>query len=81
MNVGQVVFSKCGRDKGFPFIIISIENDYIYLIDGTMRLICKPKKKKMKHVQPTNIIIDLDVVGKRGLQDADIQKMLLPFTR
>ncbi len=78
MTAGQVVFSKCGRDKGLPFVIISIDGEYVFLADGKLRLICKPKKKKKKHVQPTNTVLDL-AVGKRGLQDADIRKLLLPF--
>ena len=77
MTKGQVVFSKCGRDKGLPFVVLSAEGEYVFLADGCLRLICKPKKKKLKHIQPANVILDLDSVGNRGLQDADIRKMLL----
>lgn len=80
MTAGQVVFSKRGRDKGRPFVVLSVENDFVYLSDGAMRPLHKPKKKKSKHVQPTNTVLDMvEAAGSRGMQDADIRKWLLPF--
>lgn len=77
MTAGRVVYSKCGRDKGKPFVVVSAEGEYVYLADGRMRFLSKPKKKKIKHVQPVNMVLDLQKAG--GLQDADIRKMLQPF--
>ena len=77
MEIGQVVFSKCGRDKGQVFVVISVMNDYVYLVDGQLRLINKPKKKKAIHIQPTNIVVCVKKAG--GLTDADIYRKLLPF--
>lgn len=78
---GQVVFSKCGRDKGRPFLVLSTDGEYIYITDGSMRPLQKPKKKKARHTQPTNTLLDLETAaGQRGLLDADIRKLLLPFT-
>lgn len=57
--LGQVVNSKAGRDKEKSFIVIEIINeDYILLSDGSLRKIEKPKKKKIKHVMPTEIIVE-----------------------
>jgi len=75
MDIGQVVFSKNGRDKGKAFVIINIEDNYLYLVDGKLRTLNKPKKKKLKHVQPVNYIATLTTDG-RDLQNADIQKEL-----
>jgi ribosomal protein L14E/L6E/L27E len=80
MVTGQIVFTKCGRDKGKAFIVISIHEDYLYLVDGKVRTLCKPKKKKAKHVQPTNYIAELKTDG-RALQDADIRKHLKTFAK
>lgn len=55
---GQIVFSKCGHDKGKLYIVVSVSNDYLYLADGTIRTLQKVKKKKIKHVQPTNCIVE-----------------------
>jgi ribosomal protein L14E/L6E/L27E len=77
---GQVILVKRGRDKGNMMIVLAVENEggavYLRLTDGKTRLVAKPKKKKITHVQPTNTIVDLQRVGPRGLQDADIRKML-----
>lgn len=60
LSIGQVVYSKSGRDKRRPFIITAADNEYVYLVDGDVRQFTKPKKKKIKHIQVTNDII-LDI--------------------
>ncbi len=49
-SVGDIVISKNGRDKGFYFVIMSIENEYAYISNGSSRKSDKPKKKKLKHL-------------------------------
>jgi len=78
MQTGQIVFAKSGRDKGKAFIVINIHEDYLYLADGKLRTLDKPKKKKQMHVQPTNYVAKLETDG-RALQDADIRKQLKAF--
>jgi len=78
MKIGQIVFVKTGSGKGDAFIVISIQNEYIYLVDGKRRPLIKPKKKKVMHVQPTNYIAHLETDG-RALQDADIRKRINEF--
>ena len=78
MKIGQIVFSKKGRDKGYALIVIAVESEYVFLADGLVRPLIKPKKKKLRHVQPTNTVVDLTAVTG-GLKDADIRKMLALF--
>ena len=52
------------------------EGEFVYLADGRTRTLAKPKKKKAKHLQPTNYFMDLSPPDGRGLQDADIRKSL-----
>jgi len=80
-QVGQIVFSKRGRDKGVAFIILSVEGEYIYLADGMTRQKDKPKKKKLKHVQPTNTISDniVTALSSDRLLDSDLRKALKEF--
>ncbi len=79
---GQVVFSKSGRDKSKPFIIVDFDEDYVYLADGRLRLLEKPKKKKKMHVQICNDIIE-EIKSKLehnlNLSDADLRKALKPY--
>ena len=57
---GMLVYSKAGRDKGKLFLVLNTENDFVYLADGDTRRVTKPKKKKLKHVNKTNRILELD---------------------
>ena len=68
MTAGQFVLSKCGRDKGQLFVVLMVDGEYLYLVNGTSRPLSKPKKKKCKHVQPTNAN-----AGSMGT-DAEIRK-------
>lgn len=76
---GQVVYSKCGRDKGRPFIIVDFDEEFVYLADGSLRKLEKPKKKKQKHIQVSKEVC-YDIKKKLDeslyLLDADIRKAL-----
>ena len=50
-SVGDIVVSKNGRDKGVFFVIMSVENEYAYISNGSSRKSDKPKKKKLKHLK------------------------------
>jgi ribosomal protein L14E/L6E/L27E len=79
MLEGTVVFSKAGRDKSKALVVLFSEEAYVFLADGKERPIARPKKKKMKHVQPTNFQINLQPECGRMLQDADVRKMLKEY--
>lgn len=50
-EVGGLVLSMAGRDKGNLFVILKLEQDYLILADGRSRTVEHPKRKKKKHVQ------------------------------
>ena len=79
MITGQIVISKRGRDKGRVMVVVAVDGEYAYLADGASRLLEKPKKKKSKHIQLTNTVLDLAIPSGRALQDADIRKYLAAF--
>lgn len=57
--IGKVAYSTSGRDKDRLFIIIGIINDeYVYISDGDLRVVEKPKKKKIKHLKITSTSAD-----------------------
>lgn len=81
-SVGQIVFSKRGRDKGKPFIVLQVEDDYVYLADGVLRRLEKPKKKKAMHVQITKDVcleIKEKLENNRHVEDADLKKALAAY--
>lgn len=81
LEVGQVVFSKCGRDRGRAFIVISLEEEYAYLADGDLRLLENPKRKKYKHIQRTNEVIHelKQNLIEENVSDADIRKAIKAY--
>ncbi|MEG1804800.1 MAG: KOW domain-containing RNA-binding protein [Clostridia bacterium] len=51
VQIGQVVYSKQGRDKGTYFIVYKIiDSNYVEIVDGKIRKLENPKKKKLKHL-------------------------------
>lgn len=83
LEVGQIVKSKSGRDKGRLFIIYEIVDDqYVKLVDGDLRKLESPKLKKVKHLSIYNTVvaeikekIDSDI----ELYDSHIRKILRAY--
>ncbi|MCL2571809.1 MAG: KOW domain-containing RNA-binding protein [Defluviitaleaceae bacterium] len=62
-------------------VVIAVDGEFAYLADGKLRKLDRPKKKKAKHIQPTNTIVDMASHSGRALQDADIRKYLALFNQ
>lgn len=51
IEIGEIVRSKAGRDRGRAFVILAIlDAEYVLLVDGRLRTLERPKKKKRKHL-------------------------------
>jgi len=83
IEVGSIVFSKAGRDKGNYFMVYEVLNqDFVTLVDGSMRKLANPKKKKVKHVKNTLTVLDAIAAklrGKAAVYDAEIYSALKKF--
>ncbi|MFV0504079.1 MAG: hypothetical protein ACK5LT_08965 [Lachnospirales bacterium] len=81
-KVGQLCYSKNGRDRGVTFIVIKVEDDYVYLVNGERRTLDRPKRKKIKHVQIINSISScvLEHMGNKDLLDSHIRKAIKEHT-
>ena len=81
-QIGQVVYSKSGHDKGDVQMIVAVEGEYLFLADGRRRKLEKPKRKKQMHVQPT-FYVENEVAAKLQegayVLDADIKKALKKY--
>ena len=51
VNIGDLVESTAGRDKGEIFLVIKVENEFVFVVDGRTRKVTCPKKKKFKHIK------------------------------
>ncbi|MHC1685648.1 MAG: hypothetical protein AB6733_22425 [Clostridiaceae bacterium] len=76
--IGRVVKAKAGRDlEGFFIVVDIIDNDYVHIADGKSRKIENPKKKKIKHLQFTNMWandIKMLLLQKEEVTNAKIRK-------
>ena len=52
--VGKFATSKAGHDKTKLYIIMNEDTEYVYLVDGDLKPLDKPKKKRKKHIQIIN---------------------------
>ena len=75
---GRVVRSLQGRDCGRCFVVLSCEADgYVRYADGLTRKLDHPKKKKVKHIRPKPLRMDLNGSFPSGrLQDSDLRTFL-----
>ena len=51
-EIGRVVISKQGHDKGKAYVVTAVLDErYVLLCDGAARRLEKPKKKQAKHLR------------------------------
>lgn len=68
---GQLVRSLAGRDKGRIFAVLASQGQMLFLADGSLRSIERPKAKKMRHVAPTATVLqDESLVSNKQLNEA-----------
>ena len=72
-KAGMLARSKAGHDIGKVYVIIEVDDAYVYLADGSIRTLKNPKKKKRKHVQV--ICREYDIAGADDIAIRKIVKM------
>lgn len=83
ISPGMIVCSVRGRDKDNYYIVVeNLDDNFIYVVDGVYRKLVNPKKKNVKHVEMSGIIIDMlkDKIQKgKMLQDGEIIRYIREF--
>lgn len=76
--IGTIVKSIAGHDQNNFFVILNVENEYVYLVDGKTRKLENPKMKKKKHVQITSSVNEQFVsrLKNKVLLDSHIRKII-----
>ncbi len=80
--IGCVATSLAGRDKGRKFVIVGVlDEEHVYIADGKMRKIEKPKKKKLKHLKVESVTEQniADELGKCNLTNRTAAKILASY--
>ena len=75
-EIGMIARSKAGHDKGHVYIIVETDATSVYLVDGKIRTLDRPKKKKKKHVQ---LICEQHDIA--GLDDVALKRILKLFDK
>lgn len=83
VDIGQVVKSIAGRDKGRIFLVYEIiDSENVLIVDGDLRKLDSPKKKRLKHLSIYNTVLP-ELKYKKdnnfNINNAYIRKLLEPF--
>ncbi|XCP86041.1 KOW domain-containing RNA-binding protein [Roseburia hominis] len=71
---GMLAKSLAGHDKNKIYVIIELDDTYVYLADGEIRTLANPKKKKKKHVQLIRKVHEIDAAD-----DVRIKRILKEY--
>ena len=65
---GSVVKAVAGRDSGRLFVVTDIQGGYCFIADGKTRKLASHKRKNIKHVCPTDSVIDINDITDKKLR-------------
>lgn len=78
---GMLAWSRAGHDCGQLYVILDVQDDFVYLTDGRLKPIEKPKKKRKKHIQIIRKIPDeLAGIAEDSLRNEDIRRVIRRFS-
>ena len=80
---GHFATSKAGHDAGTLYVIVGEESGYVYLSDGCLRTMQRPKKKNCKHIQMIGETADADIsdrlLKKEKVFDHEIKRAIKKY--
>jgi len=80
LEIGRVVMSKAGRDRGRYFVVVDkLDAEYVLIADGDLRKIDNPKKKKYKHLKAKKELISsiqAKILSGEPVFDSEIRRSL-----
>lgn len=83
---GYFAKSLAGHDKGKLYIIIEEKNDssdFVFLSDGELKTMDKPKKKRIKHIQVIKTVDEgIGTIIQKGqeLRNEDIKRAIKTYS-
>ena len=84
IGIGSVVLSTQGRDKGMYFVVTSVGREVVYLADGGMRKLAAPKKKNVKHVSDSGVVLESiaqKLTEGKKVFDSEVKSALRQFNQ
>lgn len=59
LKKGMLAISKAGHDKDSWYVVMNVEGNKAFLVNGVNRSVDRPKEKKLKHLQPVNEVPEI----------------------
>ena len=75
MQVGQIVCSLAGSDKGSFLLVVKVDEGFVYLADGKRYKLSSPKRKNKKHISYTATKLNCEEL----LTDKAVRKALAVY--
>lgn len=61
---GYFATARAGHDAGSLYVIVREEGAYVYVSDGHLRSVERPKKKSRRHVQIIKKTVEQDILDR-----------------
>ena len=80
-QIADLVVSLSGRDKNRVFMVTEVlDSNYVLIADGMLRKLEKPKKKKIKHLEKSQFVLNERLLQKisegKKITNAELRKAL-----
>lgn len=76
-DVGFIARSNAGHDKKRYYVIVALEGEFAFIVDGKERRLARPKKKNLKHLSVTHKRIDPNQISS----DRYLREILEPMNQ
>lgn len=82
-EIGMLVRSISGHDQGKFYVIMDMQQEYLFLVDGIYKKMSNPKKKKIKHVQRADIIFPeiTERIKNNALRDEYVKRQIKLYNK
>lgn len=78
LEVGQIVKSTAGHDKGDLLVVAGFEGKAVLVCDGKSRPLERPKKKNVRHIESVGTAIGMDLMSTNRKLRKTINKIANP---
>ena len=78
-KVGMLAKSLAGHDQNQIYVIMREDKEFVFLCDGRLKTIDKPKKKRKKHIQLIKTISEelaVKIAEGSVINNEDIRKAI-----
>ena len=80
MQARKLAVSRAGHDKGTVYVVLREEADRVFIADGKLKTISRPKAKNPRHLQMIIHLKEDLLTQMAGIrEDSDIRRILRQY--